>query len=149
MPTHALTCTCSIVGGKPKYPSSAPQHKLPGNTPLGYPSLSYFPALGPQVPTASSKFSFSVDLPYDDIHSSDTESHMTYGSLKSLSGLGRTASIDQSQSKQGKPGLITSVLETFGRKKRLSIFPISHSELIDRFKRFMTTAVDLFVYTGK
>ncbi|OWF37617.1 Lysosomal-trafficking regulator [Mizuhopecten yessoensis] len=142
----------SLYGGsRSRHSFSTPQFPSHGHALLGYPSQPYLPTYGTHQVSkkASSNFHLSLDLPYDDAQSSDTESHMSYGSMKVLPGFGRTVSVDQNQSKQGKPGLITSVLETFGRKKRLSVIPISHSDLIDRFKRFMVMAVDLFVFADK
>ncbi|XP_069116272.1 lysosomal-trafficking regulator-like isoform X2 [Argopecten irradians] len=141
--------TTSVYGAsRSRHAFSSPQFSFQGHTLLGYP---YLPAFGTNNPSRqiSSKFHLSLDLPYEDIHSSDTESHLSYGSMRALSGINRAVSVDQSQSKQGKPGIITSVLETFGRKKRLSVVPITQSDLIDRFKRFMVMAVDLFVLTDK
>lgn len=38
---------------------------------------------------------------------------------------------------------------SLGRKKRLSMLPVTQSELIDRFKKVLPFAVDLILYTGE
>ncbi|KAK3092886.1 hypothetical protein FSP39_008387 [Pinctada imbricata] len=83
--------------------------------------------------------------------SGDSDSSRSSSSLHlSNQPLMRALSTDQLPQKPAKSGFsISSMLTTLTRKKRLSVFPVSQSEMTDRFKKVMTYAVDVLIFSDK
>ena len=100
------------------------------------------------ISAVHSKLTLLSDSPFYDSgsplsNSGDEASVLSFQPIQAK----RTVSVETSG--RGVSGLFSSVMDSFTKKKRLAVSPISHTELIDRFKRFMVTAVDLFVHSGK
>ena len=102
---------------------------------------------------ASSKFPVYTDPANDDGHmSGDSDSSGRSSTSLHLANqpLTRALSVEQLHQKPVKSGFsISSVLTSLTRKKRLSVFPVSQSEMIDRFKKIIVYSVDIVVFSGK
>ena len=117
--------------------------------PLTYQPRSLTDSL-PRLSALPASFSLSVDLDNRSYSQGDSDSSTSSGLFARQQSLASSLPTEPSTQKPGKSSFFISSMfnKLSSRKSRLMVLPLSQSEVNERFKKLLNSAVDIVVHAG-
>ena len=117
--------------------------------PLTYQPRSLTDSL-PRLSALPASFSLSVDLDNRSYSQGDSDSSTSSGRFARQQSLASSLPTEPSIQKPGKSSFFISSMfnKLSSRKSRLMVLPLSQSEVNERFKKLLNSAVDIVVHAG-